>query len=284
MYSIQNRIKKRIAILICYFGNLPWYFKYFIHTCNYNQEVDFYIITDDESWAKQKLPPNVTIVYKQIQDINQLASQKLGFETSIQEGYKLCDFKPSYGFLFPDLFNGYDFWGHGDIDVIFGDIRHFITDEVLDNHELINVRHDFISGYFLLFRNTEKMNTLFMQSRDYRKVLSSPVHYCFDETNFQFNDFTDILEYPKRKHEVDSMTHLVKRLEKENKLKTYFDFHVIEGLPGRLKWQKGKLFYKNKYEVMLYHMIYFKNVFKPKRIPEPIPETFTISPTRIYHH
>jgi len=127
------------------------------------------------------------------------------------------------------------------------------------------------------------MNTLFMRSNDYKKVLSSHVHYCFDETNFQFNDFTDILPYPKKKHEVDSMTHLVKRLEKKKELKTYFDFHVIEGLPGRLKWDKGKLFYKNTYEVMLYHMIIFKNVFKPKQIPELIPETFTISPTRIYH-
>ena len=273
---------KRIAILICYFGNLPWYFHYFVHTCKYNPDVDFYIITDDESWTNE-LPSNVTIIFKKLDDINQLASAKLGFETNIREGYKLCDFKPTYGFLFPDLLKGYDFWGHGDIDVIFGDIRQFMTDELLDNHELINVRHDFISGYFLLFRNNEKMNTLFMRSKDYKKVLSSPVHYCFDETNFQHNDFTDILKYPKRVHEVDSMMHLIRRLEKNNELKTYFDFHVIEGLPGRLKWDKGKLFYKNTYEVMLYHMILFKNVCKPKQISEPIPETFTISPTRIYH-
>tara|TARA_R100001143_G_scaffold63475_2_gene70824 strand:+ start:6157 stop:7005 length:849 start_codon:yes stop_codon:yes gene_type:complete len=282
MHLSHKRIKKRIAILICYFGNLPWYFKYFIHTCKYNPEVDFYIITDDGSWTN-KLPSNVTMIYKNIEEINQLAAKKLGFTTNINEGYKLCDFKPAYGFLFPDIFKGYDFWGHGDIDVIFGDIRQFITDEILDNHELINVRHDFISGYFLLFKNDEKMNTLFMQSNDYQKVLSSPVHYCFDETNFQYNDFTDILTYPKRKHEVDSMTHLVKRLEKKNELKTYFDFHVIEGLPGRLKWDNGKLYYRNKYEVLLYHMIYFKNIFNPKRIPETIPESFTISPTRIYH-
>jgi len=280
MYSSQKRLKKRIAILICYFGNLPWYFHYFIHSCKYNQEVDFYIITDDESWTK-KLPSNVTMIYKRIDDLNQLASQKLGFETNIRDGYKLCDFKPAYGFLFPEIIKGYEFWGHGDIDVVYGDIRHFITDEVLDNHELISVRHDFLTGYFLLFKNTHKMNTLFMQSMDYKKVYSSDIHYCFDETNFQFREFSDIGIYPEVEHEVESMMHLVDRLKKEDKLKTYFDFHVIEGIPGRLKWKKGKLFYKNQYEILLYHMILFKNVCDPEEIPELIPDCFTISPTRI---
>lgn len=255
--------KKRMAVLICFFSKLSWYLNHFIHSCKYNRDVDFYIITDDKGWTNQ-LPLNVKIIYKEIEDINRLATQKLGFTTDIQNGYKLCDFKPAYGFLFPDRFEGYDFWGHGDIDVIFGNIRHFVTDEVLDNHELINVRHDFISGYFLLFRNNEKINTLFMQSNDYQKVLSSPVHYCFDETNFQYSDFTDTLMYPKRKHEVESMMHLVRRLKNNNELKTNFDFHVIEDLPGRLKWHKGKLFYRNKYEVMLYHMSILKKFISLK--------------------
>lgn len=122
-----------------------------------------------------------------------------------------------------------------------------------------------------------------MQSKDYKKVLKSEVHYCFDETNFQYNDFTDILIYPRKKREVESMTHLVKRLEKNNQLKVFFDLYSIEGLPGKLKWEKGKLYYRNQYEILLYHMIYLKNVYKPKRIPDEIPETFFISPTRIYY-
>ncbi|WP_369431408.1 DUF6625 family protein [Rhodohalobacter sulfatireducens] len=283
MFSDPIEHKKKIAILICFFGKLPWYFNYFVHTCKFNSTIDFFIITDDQSWSSS-LPENVRLIHQEMNEINRKATQKLGFATNIGEAYKLCDFKPAYGYLFPELVEGYDFWGHGDIDVIFGDIRQFITDEVLENHELVNVRHDFISGYFLLLENNEKMNTLFMRSKDYRKVLSSSIHYCFDETNFQWGEFTDLNTYPKRKHEVESMMHLVKRLEKNNELKTYFDFHVIEGLPGRLKWEKGKLFYKNAYEIMLYHMIYFKKVFKPKNVPDPLPDVFSISPTRIYHH
>jgi hypothetical protein len=282
MTSNKNKKLKKIAVMTCFFGKLPWYFDYFVHTCKFNPTINFIIITDDRTWLK-KLPENVNIFYKEIEDLNRIASQKLGFNTNIKEAYKLCDFKPAYGYLFPEFFEGYDFWGHGDIDVIYGDIRNFITDYVLGNYELINIRHDFLAGYFLLFKNNKKMNTLFMQSKDYKKVLSSEDHYCFDETNFQYNDFTDILEYPKKKHEVESMMHLVRRLESNNELKTYFDLHSIEGLPGKLKWKKGKLYYRNQYEILLYHMIYLKKVFQPKRIPNPLPETFTISPTRIYH-
>jgi len=279
---MNDKNSKSIAVLICFFGNLPWYFNYFVHSCKYNPTIDFYIITDDRNWLN-KLPVNVKMIYKNMKDFNQMATQKLGFATNIRKGYKLCDFKPAYGFLFSDLVEGYDFWGHGDIDVIYGDIRHFITGDILDNYELISIRHDFLTGYFLLFRNNIKVNTLFMQSKDYKKVLKSEVHYCFDETNFQYNDFTDILIYPRKEREVESMTHLVKRLEKNNQLKVFFDLYSIEGLPGKLKWEKGKLYYRNQYEILLYHMIYLKNVYKPKRIPDEIPETFFISPTRIYY-
>lgn len=278
---MENKNKKSIAVLVCFLGKLPWYFNYFIHSCKYNTTVDFYIITDDRNWSSE-LPVNVRMIYKDMNDINQIATKKLGFKTNIKEGYKMCDFKPAYGILFSDLIEGYDFWGHADLDVIFGDIRYFITDDVLENHELINVRHDFLAGYFLLFRNNRKMNTLFMQSNDYQKVLSSEVHYCFDETNFQYNDFTDILSYPKKKHEIESMTHLVKRLERAKKITTYFELHAIEGLPGKLKWENGKLYYRNQYEILLYHMIYLKNVYKPPKMHVAIPDIFSISPTRIY--
>lgn len=279
---MKNKKNQSIAVLICFLGKLPWYFNYFIHSVKYNSTIDFYIITDDRN-SPINPPLNVKMIYKDRRDINQLATQKLGFKTNIKDGYKMCDFKPAYGFLFSDIIEGYDFWGHADMDVIFGDIRHFITNNVLEKHELINVRHDFLAGYFLLFKNTRKMNTLFMQSKDYEKVLSSEVHYCFDETNFQYNDFTSILAYPKKKHEVESMTHLVKRLEKANQLKTYFELHSIEGVPGKLNWMDGKLYYRNQYEILLYHMIYLKNIYKPKRVPHEIPETFSISPTSIYH-
>jgi len=273
---------KSIALLVCYQGSLPWYFNYFVHSCKYNPSIDFYIFSDDRTYTGA-LPENVKVIYKTLDDISLLASKKLGFDINISSGYKLCDFKPAYGLIFSDILTDYAFWGHCDIDIIFGNIREFITDELLENHDLISVRHDYISGCFLLYRNTDKLNTLFLHSRDYKKVFTSDKHYCFDETNFAHDAFGEGKEYDEIDTEIESMMHVVKKLEAENYIRPFFDFFIIEGLPGKLRWKDGKMFYRNKYEVLLYHLIYFKRRYLPQTTAFHIPDSFTISPTRIYH-
>lgn len=272
---------KAIAIIICYFGKLPWYFKYFLHSCAYNPSVDFYIVTDNDLPDK-KCPANVYLIYKELAEINDLATQKLGFAVNIQNGYKFCDFKPAYAFLFDEIISSCDFWGHGDLDVIYGNIRSFVTDELMEQYDLISIRPDWTPGCFLLFRNTEKMNTLFMHSKDYMKVFSSNRHFCFDETNFQHAEFTEGKQFYEIPSEIESMMHVIRRLEASEYIKPYFDLHIIEGRPGRLKWNKGVLTYKNEYEAILYHLIKLKEVYHPEGPPNKIPDTFCISPTRIY--
>jgi len=273
---------KSIALINCYFGKLPWYFDYFVHSCRYNPTVDFYIITDDENYAKA-LPSNVKLLFKTLNEISLLASEKLGVQVAIKYGYKLCDFKPAYGVIFSDLLSQYDFWGHTDIDIIFGDIRQFMTNELLEEYDLISVRPDWLTGCFLLYRNNEKINNLFRYSKDHQKVFESPRHYCFDETNFAHDAFSDGKSYLEIETEIESMMHVVKKMEAANYLKPYFDLHIIEGLPGKLKWQNGKMYYRNKYEVLFYHLIFFKKQFKPKKFKK-ISKKFNISPTQIYRH
>jgi len=271
-----------IALLTCYLGKLPWYFSYFVFSCKYNPTIDFYIITDDCTY-KNPLPNHVKLIYKKLGDIKLLADKKLGLSVNISTGYKLCDFKPAYGLIFSELIDGYDFWGHCDIDIIFGNIRNFITDELLENYDLISVRHDYISGCFLLYRNIPKLNNLFLHSRDYKKVFTSDKHYCFDETNFAHDAFGEGKVYTEIDTEIESMMHVVKRLEAESYIKPFLDFYIIEGLPGKLKWENGMMFYNNKYEILFYHLIYFKKQYRPKTKNINIPSSFTISPTKIYH-
>lgn len=273
---------KRIAVIICYFGRLPWYFAYFVHSCRFNPSVDFYVVSDDRTWSRP-LPSNVTLRYMSLGEINALATNTLGFATDIRDPYKLNDFKPAYALMFPEIVRRYDFWAYGDIDVIYGNLRRFLTPDLLSGKELISVRHDFISGYFLLLRNSRKMNTLFMLSRDFRKVLGSRKHYCFDETGFQYSEFGEGISYPEHPYEIESMMHVVRRLEESHEIATYFDFHVVEGVPGELKWSYGRLCYKDMFEAILYHLIKLKTVYTPEELPNSIPNSFTISSSSICH-
>ena len=269
-----------IAILTCWYGEYPWYFPYFIHSCAYNPSVDFFIITDNKALIPNK-PENVKIVYKTIEDIKTVAFEKLGFRVNIDYPYKLCDFKPTYGFIFSDIVKDYDFWGHGDIDMVYGNIRNFMTPEILDNYDVISSRHDFITGTFCLYRNIELMNLLFMRSKDYEYVLSSSEHFCFDECNFNFIPLAKGVSIFDCPNHVQSMTWLVKKGEIEGLLKPYFDFIIVEGTPGHVKWDKGKIIYKNTFEALYYNLISFKVKSKRPKVYNPIPETFYFTPRKI---
>lgn len=269
-----------IAIVTCWYGPYPWYFSYFIHSCAYNPTIDFIIITDNPQPISNQ-PANVKIIPKTLEEIKSTASKKVGFTVNIDYPYKLCDIKPAYGFLFPEIIADYDFWGHGDIDVVYGDIRGFMDDEQLNNYDIINCRHDYITGTFCLFRNNQQMNTLFMQSKDYKKVFTSAEHFCFDECNFLWKELENgasIFDYPDN---IQSMTWVVKKAEAEGKLKAFFDFIIVEGVPGKIKWEKGKIIFKDLYEAMFYHIIKFKKECKRPKILDPIPDTFYFTPKKI---
>ncbi len=277
----MHKKENKIAILIGYFGIFPWYFDYFLHSCRYNPDLHFYIITDI-NWSKRQIPDNIFPIKMSLQEIKAIASAKLGFEVALENPYKLCDFRPSFGHLFSELIQKYSFWGYGDIDVIYGQIRNFITDDLMNHYDIISVRHDFLPGAFSLFRNNNSINQLFRESKDFIKVFTNPQHLCFDETNFKYDEFADDIPVEEIESEIESMTHVIKRLANRGVIKAYFDFHVIEGTPGKIKWEKGKLTYKNSIEAVLYHLILLKAVYTPKGPNKNIPDIFYISPRKIY--
>jgi len=105
---------KSIALITCWYGPYPWYFPYFVFSCKYNPTVDFIIVTDNEDNIPNK-PENLKIIYTKFDDLKTDFSEKLGFTVNLDYPYKLCDFKPAYGYLFPEIVKDYDFWGISDI-------------------------------------------------------------------------------------------------------------------------------------------------------------------------
>ncbi|GAB6120105.1 DUF6625 family protein [Dysgonomonas termitidis] len=272
-----------IAFLILYIGDYPWYFSYFLHSCKYNPNIDFYIYTDNPI-IESSTPENVKLIPYSLNEFNKDAAKALGFPVNIEHGYKLCDFKPAYGYIFADLVKNYDFWGHCDIDIIFGNIRNFVTDAVLSKYDVISARHDYLTGSFALYRNGLFNNALFKQSKDYIKVFTSSENFCFDETNYAFKAFEIGLHRSEIKTEVESMTHVVKRLEEKRKLKPYFEFQILEGLAGNMLWDNGTLTYRKEFEVMYYHLIKLKTVYSEKNIQNRVvPNKFRIGKKKIYY-
>lgn len=270
-----------LVLITCWYGKYPWYMPYYLHSCAFNPSVNFVIITDNTEEVKN-VPANVKIVHKNLEDIICDTSNKLGFPINIDYPYKLCDFKPAYAFMFPELIEGYDFWGHCDLDLIYGDIRAFFTNEFLDSYDYISVRDDYTTGCFSLYRNNELLNTFFQRSKDYKKVFSMSEHFCFDECNFVWDDLAEGIPIFEIETEIESFTHIMKNAERDGVLRTHFDFILMEGYTGRVKFDNGKIIYKNKYEAIMFHMFWLKKVYNPEKVPAKIPNRYHVSPTRIY--
>src|ERR1700749_1342716 len=166
------RSQHSIAVIIPYFGKVPWYFNFFIHSCARNKSVQFFIIAD-EIVNNDNIPNNVVIINKEFEEIKGLIIEKLGHSITLDRPHKLCDFRPAYGIIFDYLLHGYDFWAHCDIDVIFGNIRKFITEQILENYDIISVRSEFITGPFALYRNSHDINTLFKKSKSHQVVFQT---------------------------------------------------------------------------------------------------------------
>jgi len=78
--------------------------------------------------------------------------------------YKVTDFKPLFAAMFPKLVEGCDWWGHLDNDMMLGNLRHFLTPELLANYDIFcGIDHEYTWGPFMLSRNTPTVNELFCQ-------------------------------------------------------------------------------------------------------------------------
>lgn len=83
------------------------------------------IFTDNE--FKYACPENVHVIKTTLDEIRKIANEKFGFKIVLESAYKLCDYKPAYGFLFEKYIKDFDYWGHCDCDLIFGNLEKNVT-------------------------------------------------------------------------------------------------------------------------------------------------------------
>jgi len=147
--------RSSICLIIPYFGKLPPYLACFLRSCECNPDIDWLVLTDDQK--PDRLPPNVHYQQTRLAGLRSRFSAKMGLDVEIPTPSVLCNFRPAYGFLFEEELKGYDFWGHCDFDMVFGNLRKFLTEEILGSHEKVLCR-----GHLTLYRNIEKVNRYFM--------------------------------------------------------------------------------------------------------------------------
>lgn len=187
-----------ILVIHMYFGTLPETFPFWLRSCEENADVDFLIVTNQEIETSS---PNIIVYRCTLDEIKKRAEALLGFRVSLERPQKLCDYKAVYGLLMEEYARKYDFWGYCDSDLVFGKIRSFVTEDILN-------RYDYIlgMGHFHIQRtNDPRFESVWKSARgvgdnafwendfepekfeeenngsQYREVFSSPENHVFDE-------------------------------------------------------------------------------------------------------
>jgi hypothetical protein len=259
----------KIALVLVYFGSWPAWFPAFLLSCKYNRTIDWIIFTDCD--APGCRADNVVFVPFSMDKFSRLATDKLGFPVKHTNPYKLCDFKPTYGLVFEDYLADYDFWGHCDLDVVWGDIRKFITDGILAGHDVVSARMEKMCGHFSLYKNTQHTNRIFTLHRQYIEALTLPETVSFDE---------------------DFMTLVVSAVMRQGFIKAYWPGYVLDNefvqvlrvFRSGWHWEYGKLYNlnDNNREIMYLHFSEWKPSLKHIDFSyQDSPRAFDISSERI---
>ena len=94
---------------------------------------------------------------------------------------KLCDLRPLYPIIHYAHIKDYDFYGWTDMDILFGDIRSFYTDDLLTKFDVLSSQKVRISGHLALFRNTDKYRNAYKKIYHWREHLAYPEFIGIDE-------------------------------------------------------------------------------------------------------
>ncbi|WXL25247.1 DUF6625 family protein [Ectopseudomonas mendocina] len=171
-----------ICLVMPYFGKWPFWMPFFLQSCRFNPTVNWVFYSDCEEL--EDCPENVRLVRMSFSEYCALVSQKLGADFRPDRAYKLCDIRPAFGLIHQDDLQGYDFWGFGDIDLIYGDIRAYFTDERLSRYDLYSTHARRVSGHLCLIRNNARMREAFKQIPKWKERFCDPKHQALDEGAF----------------------------------------------------------------------------------------------------
>lgn len=267
---------KKIILIIPYFGKWPIWFDAYLLSVAANPTIRWLCPTDCE--IPKKHPANIIFLPTTLALLNQRVNKIVQAEVPLNPR-KFCDLKPAYAEIFAENIEEYDFWGICDMDIVWGDIRKFITNDILNEYDIISSRKENISGHFNLFRNTPQINSLYKHLPNYRNLFEVPEFKWTDEvvlsnfikTDLAFNALGLKVYWPKI------------LCNQENGRDSHQEYYLDKWL-----WKEGKMLElkngKPINEVMYLHFINWKRTMKYCEIKwRDNPQQFYISYTGMHY-
>lgn len=168
-----------ICILIPYFGKWPEWIELFFDSVERNSSIDFHFLTDCDTTICSA--PNAFFHKMTFDQYVSTAQEKIGVPINIPNPYKICDLRPMFGIIHAEIIKSYNFYGWTDVDLLFGNIRHFYSEDLLGQYEVFSTHQTRISGHLALFKNTEENRTKYLTIYNWREALQNSSFVGIDE-------------------------------------------------------------------------------------------------------
>src|SRR5688572_22293825 len=156
--------------------------------------------------------------------------EKLSIEYPGEYGNpKIWDYRCALGLLYEEEIKDFEFWGHTDFDMVFGDVDKWFTDEQLNELDIWSNHDTYICGCWTLYRNINIVNSLFMWEQNWKDFLVHPEINGWVENRYS-------------------------RLVEESRLRYKYSFFQGDPYhpPFNLKKEDGKLF-QDRIEIPMLH-------------------------------
>ena len=229
----------KCCVVVLYLGDLPKWIKTYVKTTSFSKNVNWKIFTN----RNVESGGNVEFIRTSRDEIKQRI-KGIGFEPIDFSNRKICDYKLTYGKIFREYLEGYDYWGVGDLDLFYGDVDKFVNEEKFKDCDIYTPRH-FITGHGSFFKNCEKVNNYFMKIPNIHSIMKNPRYVNIDERR---------------------LTKLVRRNRKEIQVSTNNDIQsdgVFDKDPFKYVWKDGTI--KNLKSGKELFYVHFLNTKKSKK-------------------
>ncbi len=172
-------MKYRVAQVIPYFGKWPEWIELYMYSCGRNPMVDFIFYTDCPLPKRQY--GNTIFNQCTYNEYRSLVSKRLGIDYRHGDPYKLTDLKPFIGAIHEPELTAYDFWGMGDIDLVYGNLGMLVNDDMLDKYDVVTTHNYHIAAHCCFCRNNDYYRRLCFKIRDWERKITLEKPMSLDE-------------------------------------------------------------------------------------------------------
>lgn len=169
-------------MIIPYFGKFPEWMSLYLYSCSKQHNIDFLYFTDCE--LPQRIYSNTIFKKTTFEDYCNKVSQKLDIDFHPSASYKLCDLKPFYGLVHEEDLQNYEWWGFGDLDLIYGDLSILLNDSNIERYDLLTTHIDKVAGHFTIIRKKSEYTRIPLQIPHWQDKLMMDKHVFLDETEY----------------------------------------------------------------------------------------------------